>query len=67
MEVAIPETFEQDETRQMSQHGSVGSLIDVDSERAFRTTVLQGQLYERPAGDENMENGAGSLTESPLA
>src|SRR6267154_775284 len=61
MEVAIPEMCKQDETPQMSQHGSAGSLIDVE-----------GQLYERPAGlprpGENMENGVGSplTTESPL-
>lgn len=62
MEVAIPEMYEQDETPQMSQHSSAGSLIDVE-----------GQLYERPAGlprpDENVENGVtgvGSPTESPL-
>jgi hypothetical protein len=62
MEVAIPVMCEQDETPQMSQHGSagsLGSLIDVD-----------GRLYERPAGlprpDENIENGVVSPTESPL-
>lgn len=62
MEVAIPEMYEQDETLQMSQHGSARSLIDVE-----------GQLYERPAGlprpVENVENGVtgvGSPTESPL-
>jgi hypothetical protein len=60
MEVAIPEMCEQDETPQISQHGSAGSLIDVE-----------GQLFERSAGlprpDENVEIGEGSPTESPLA
>src|SRR6266566_386500 len=51
MEVTIPEMCEQDETPQMSQHGSAGSFIeDID---------VEGQLYERPAGlprpDENVE------------
>jgi len=55
MDVAIPpsEMYEQDETPEMSQHGSAGSLIDVE-----------GQSYEKPAGqprlDENVENGVGS-------
>ena len=60
MEVVIPEMDEHDETPQMSQHDSAGSLIDIE-----------GQLYERPAGlsksDEDVENGEGSPTESPLA
>jgi len=30
MEVAIPELYEQDETPQMSQHGSAGSFIHVE-------------------------------------
>ncbi len=59
MEVAIPEMYEQDETPQTTQHGSAGSLIDVE-----------GQLYEKPAGqhklDENVENGMGSPTKSPM-
>ena len=59
MEVAIPDMYGQDVTPQMSQHGSAGSLVDVE-----------GQLYEKPTGqprlDENVENGAGSPTESPL-
>src|SRR5882762_1077845 len=36
IEVAIPEMYEQDETSQMSQQSSAGSLIDVE-----------GQLYEK--------------------
>jgi hypothetical protein len=55
MEVAIPEMYEQDETPQISQHVSAGSLIDVE-----------GQLYKKPTGqprpDENVENGVGSPT-----
>jgi hypothetical protein len=57
MEVAIPEMYKQDETPQMSQHGSAGPFIDVE-----------GQLYEKPAEqprlDENVEDGVGSATES---
>ena len=59
MEVAMPEMYEQDETPQISQHGSAGSLIDVE-----------GQLNEKPARqaglDENVENGVGSATESSM-
>ena len=61
MEVAIPEMYEQNETPQMSQHSSAGSLVDVE-----------GQLYEKPAGQPrpdgpgNVENGIGLPTESPL-
>ena len=59
MEVAIPEAYKQDETLQMSQHGSVSSSIGVE-----------GQLYEKPAGqpklDENVENGVTFATESSV-
>jgi hypothetical protein len=57
MEVAIPDMYEREETPQLSQHGSAGSLIDVE-----------GQLYEMPARpgqprpDENLENGVGLPT-----
>ena len=48
-DTVIPEMYEQDEMPQMRQHGSAGSLIDVE-----------GQLYRKPAGlrrlDENVEN-----------
>jgi len=51
--------YEQDETPQVSQHGSASSLIDVE-----------GQLYKKPAGqlgpDENVEDGVGLPAESPL-
>ena len=57
VKVTIPEMYEQDETPQISQHGSAGSLVDVE-----------GQLYEKPAGqprlDINEENGVVSATES---
>ena len=48
------------ETPQLSQHGSTGLFIDIEE-----------QSYgERPVGlprpDENVEFGVGSLTESPL-
>jgi hypothetical protein len=60
MEMTIPEVYEQAETLKMGQHGSGGSFIDVE-----------GRLYEMPAGqaklDENVENGAGSPTGTPLA
>ena len=59
MEVAIPEMCKQDETPQMSQDGSAGSLIDVE-----------GELYEKPAGlpgpEENVKNDVGSATESSM-
>jgi hypothetical protein len=52
MEVAISEMYKQDETPQISQ---AGSFIDVN-----------GQLYEKPAGQPRLDENVSSATESSM-